>query len=49
LLTAKIPVNGLPFNMTLRSATVSPDRLTFAAAGENVVLDTTTGPAASSG
>jgi LmeA-like phospholipid-binding len=50
LLTAKIPVNGLPFNMTLRSATVSPDRLTFAAAGENVVLDTTaTGSATSSG
>jgi hypothetical protein len=41
LLTVKVPLTGLPFNMQLRSATVAPDRMTFVAGGENVVLDTT--------
>ena len=39
LLTVQVPVTGLPFNLELKSATVSADRLTFTAAGENVVLD----------
>lgn len=50
LLTVKVPVTGLPFNMALTSAVVSDDRVTFAAGGQHVVLDTTgvqqaTGPA----
>lgn len=39
LLTVHVPVTGLPFNMKLRSASVSADRITFAAAGNDVVLD----------
>jgi hypothetical protein len=41
LLTVKVPVTGLPFNMALSSAVVHPDHVTFAAAGNNVVLDAT--------
>jgi hypothetical protein len=40
LLTVRLPVAGLPSNLGLKEATVHPDRLTFTAAGENVVLDT---------
>lgn len=40
LLTVQVPVTGLPFNMSLRSATVAGDRLMFEAGGENVVLET---------
>lgn len=42
LLTIRIPVEGLPFNLELTSATVLPDRMRFSAAGQNVILDTTT-------
>ncbi|WP_018505259.1 LmeA family phospholipid-binding protein [Parafrankia discariae] len=45
LLTVRVPVAGLPFNMKLRSATVRADRLTFAAGGENVLLDADIAPA----
>jgi|GEM_PF-917263 len=44
LLTIKIPVEGLPFNLKLTAATVLSDRMRFSAAGENVILDTTTVP-----
>jgi hypothetical protein len=40
LLTVRFPVAGLPSNLGLKEATVHPDRLTFTAGGENVVLDT---------
>lgn len=46
LLTVRVPVDGLPFNLQLRSATVAPDRMRFSAAGHDVVLDTTTVPPA---
>lgn len=39
LLTVKVPITGLPFNMQLRSAVVAADRLTFTAGGTNVLLD----------
>ncbi|MCM3885459.1 DUF2993 domain-containing protein [Frankia sp. R82] len=39
LLTVRVPVVGLPFNLRLTSATVRSDRIVFGAAGQNVVLD----------
>jgi len=39
LLTVRVPIAGLPFNMRLISATVAADRIVFAASGQNVVLD----------
>jgi hypothetical protein len=42
LLTVKLPVQGLPFNLHLRSAKVSGDGLTFTAGGTSVVLTNTT-------
>ncbi|WP_018638591.1 LmeA family phospholipid-binding protein [Parafrankia elaeagni] len=39
LLTIRVPITGLPFNMALRSAVVGPDRLTFTAGGRDVLLD----------
>ncbi|SNQ50022.1 conserved exported hypothetical protein [Frankia canadensis] len=39
LLTVRVPIAGLPFNMRLTSATVAADRIVFAASGQNVVLD----------
>ncbi|WP_261568690.1 LmeA family phospholipid-binding protein [Frankia gtarii] len=39
LLTVRVPVAGLPFNMQLTSATVMADRIAFAAGGHDVVLD----------
>ncbi|WP_307874693.1 LmeA family phospholipid-binding protein [Frankia nepalensis] len=44
LLTIRVPVEGLPFNLKLTSATVQGDRMRFSAAGENVILDTTVTP-----
>jgi hypothetical protein len=41
LLTLKVPVEGLPFNLKLTSANVLADRLVFSAAGHDVILDTT--------
>jgi hypothetical protein len=38
LLTVTVPVEGLPFNLRLRSATVSPTGVTVVADGTNVVL-----------
>jgi LmeA-like phospholipid-binding len=38
LLTVRIPVEGLPFNIHLQSAEVDGDGLTFTAGGEGVVL-----------
>jgi hypothetical protein len=40
LLTVRVPVAGLPFNLRLTSATVAADRIVFAAAGHDVVLET---------
>ncbi|ONH30228.1 hypothetical protein BL253_15035 [Pseudofrankia asymbiotica] len=45
LLTVRIPVEGLPFNLKLTAVDVLPDRMRFSAAGEHVILDTTTIPA----
>jgi hypothetical protein len=46
LLTLKVPVEGLPFNLKLTSANALADRLVFSAAGHDVILDTTRlGPA----
>ncbi|CAO5176672.1 DUF2993 domain-containing protein [Frankia sp. AiPs1] len=42
LLTVRVPVVGLPFNLRLTSASVQPDRIVFHAAGRNVVLDPNT-------
>ncbi|MCK9897595.1 DUF2993 domain-containing protein [Frankia sp. AgB32] len=39
LLTVRVPIAGLPFNLRLSSATVGTDRIIFEALGENVVLD----------
>ncbi|WP_338083954.1 DUF2993 domain-containing protein [Candidatus Frankia nodulisporulans] len=39
LLTVRVPVAGLPFNLQLTSATVRSDRILFDAAGQNVVLE----------
>jgi hypothetical protein len=41
LLTVTVPVEGLPFNLKLTTATVLPDRMRFSAAGTNVIIDTT--------
>lgn len=41
LLTVKLPVTGLPFNLHLTSAKVVGDGLTFAAGGTSVVLTNT--------
>lgn len=42
LLTIRVPVEGLPFNLKLTAVNILPDRMRFSAAGENVILDTTT-------
>ncbi|CAO5230476.1 DUF2993 domain-containing protein [Frankia sp. AgKG'84/4] len=39
LLTVRVPIADLPFNLRLSSATVGADRVIFEALGENVVLD----------
>ncbi|OAA26382.1 Protein of unknown function (DUF2993) [Frankia sp. EI5c] len=49
LLTVRVPITGLPFNMRLKSAVVGADRLTFTAGGQNVLLDANLTPNVTSG
>jgi DUF2993 family protein len=41
LLTFRVPIEGLPFNLKLTAARVLSDRMRFTAAGQDVILDTT--------